>query len=211
MSAQRELRSARFGRGAQGKSANRGRLLFGYFFLARQEKVTNRRSATGELCSLSMTPVLRRARTCIERDKRKRPNNPCVMSRKCLCSMCPPLGQVLDILCNPALRCKNRQFPVRAALLHRKLFARRLFRNRRHHSPACPERLELGYATRTSGTRLQSQRPIRSTSRFSSRLTALLYGPTYALSRARRASALERAVRRKPVLPYGLAEGDQLE
>jgi hypothetical protein len=31
----------------QGGAANRGRLLFGYFFLATQEKVTSRRSATG--------------------------------------------------------------------------------------------------------------------------------------------------------------------
>jgi len=126
-----------------------------------------------------MIPVLRRARTCMQRDRNKRPYNLCVMSRMCLCSMCSPLGQVLDILCNPALRCKSGLVPVRASFLRRILFVQCLFRIRRHLSPACPEHLELRKAIRTPGTRLQSQRPIRSTSRYSSRLTVLLCSPTY--------------------------------
>jgi hypothetical protein len=104
----------------------------------------------------------------MQRDRNKRPYNPSVMLRKRPCSMCSPLGRVLDILCNPALCCKSRLVPVRASFLRRTLFVQCLFRIRRHLSPACPERLELRKAIRTPGTRLQSQRPIRSTSRFSS-------------------------------------------
>ena len=129
----------------------------------------------------------------MQRDRNKRPYNPCVMSGKCPCSMCSPLGPGLDILCNPALCCKSRLVPVRASFLRRRLFAECLCRIRRHLSPACPERLELGYAIRMPGTPLQSQRSIRSISRLSSRLTALLCSLTYALSRPR--GAAERVVR----------------
>ena len=90
----------------------------------------------GVVCSLSMTPVFRRARTCMQRDRNKRPYNPSVMLRKRRCSMCSPLGPGLDILCNPALCCKSRLVPVRASFLRRRLFAPCLSSIRRHLSPA---------------------------------------------------------------------------
>jgi len=127
------------------------------------------------VCFLSMSPELRRARTCIEPDMNKRPDNPCAMLRTCLGSRSLRPGRDPGIPCNRTQLSKSRLFRVRAMSLHLKLFVLHLFRSSRHYSQSCPECLAMGYRSSTPGTTPQSQTPTRSTSRFSSlKLPSLL-------------------------------------